>query len=480
MREGISSSSSSSSTYSPPIDERRWVEQGRRALDIRLEIDSTPTIFQVPKALKETKPEAYTPRLLGLGPYHHLRPDLHRTHTHKLNLINKFQEKVQESLPEFRFSPYHIMGPLEPYVRARYDKYLDLEGATLAYIIPVDSFFLLHFLSAYWYTTEVHSPLKLSKLWVNQSYQSMHLLDHMYRLIAFNDGSEDLFYIGKSRIVDEGVKVLTAASELGVGGDIVKPLLLAFKAIQVLENNVLANEIRTSTKNKEPEEEAVKKPTRHRIPSASQLSSLSSKKFRVDFKVMNTKGIVDVKLEEVEAGSLPPVLHLPEITFRPDAEVVLRNLVAYEASIATPESTLVLAEYVALMGDLLQAPEDVALLREKGIVKGSLDDEQIVKILAGIGKPGTEEKPEAHASEKVVRKLKEMVEEWEKKNETTWARLHRSIEKRVKDGVEVMRKPCAMALKYVLYIFLVVLVVLQLMQAYCQVYGCNKGGFKSK
>ncbi|VFQ61106.1 unnamed protein product [Cuscuta campestris] len=88
-----------------------------------------------------------------------------------------------------------------------------------------------------------------------------------------------------------------------------------------------------------------------------------------------------------------------------------------------------LAEYVALMGDMLQALKDVAL---RG--KGSLDDEPVIQILARIGKPQTGEKREVHASER------ETTEEWEKKNEMTWTKLHRSLEKRVKNGVDVMRK----------------------------------------
>nr|GMD80581.1 putative UPF0481 protein At3g02645 [Ipomoea batatas] len=38
------------------------------------------------------------------------------------------------------------MRNLEPVVRANYDKYLDLEGSTLDYIMAVDSLYLLGFL----------------------------------------------------------------------------------------------------------------------------------------------------------------------------------------------------------------------------------------------------------------------------------------------------------------------------------------------
>ncbi|RAL38508.1 hypothetical protein DM860_002486 [Cuscuta australis] len=530
MAEGIS-------FFSPSIDEGRWFGQGTRALksDHTIEVDFTPTIFQVPKWLKETKPEAYTPSLLGLGPYHHLRPELHSTHTRKLALIKKYQDRVRESSPDYLFfsEPFIIkMASLEALVRASYDKYLDIEGLTVVYSISVDSFYLLDFLGAYgprtestvleqpgrrelvedvlklenqipnfallevwnqislskpqgdtdeamlhsqlfYYFCKAHSPLRLAALRKDRRQKSGHLLAHMYYLIVNNRGFEEVeipSQAKRSKIGETGIEILKALSELGLGGALIKPLLFAFTAVEVLENSMLTKEIISN--NKEPKEQEAKRPKIHEIPAASELS----KKHKMGFMLLEKQGIKDIKLESLESI---PMLHLPEITLEQDSEVVLRNLIAYEAAIAattTPESTIELAEYIDLMGDLLQTPQDVALLREKGIVKGSLNDEQVVGIFAEIRKPQTLGKlKEECASQKVGRLLKEL----EKKNETKWTKLHRSLKKRVKEGVEVVRKPCVMALKYVLYILLVVLVVLQLMQAYCQVNGCNKGGSKS-
>ncbi|CAH9084956.1 unnamed protein product [Cuscuta epithymum] len=139
------------SAFSPSIDEGRWVSQGSRALasELILEMeDFSPTIiFQVPKSLSETNPEAYTPLLLGMGPYHHLRPDLHAADRQKLVTLNKFLAKN----PTKDFSKHFLqkMRDLGPLVRASYDRYLDLECSTLDYILAVDSFYLLGFLGLY-------------------------------------------------------------------------------------------------------------------------------------------------------------------------------------------------------------------------------------------------------------------------------------------------------------------------------------------
>ncbi|XP_019256411.1 PREDICTED: uncharacterized protein LOC109234814 [Nicotiana attenuata] len=54
-------------------------------------------------------------------------------------------------------------------------------------------------------------------------------------------------------------------------------------------------------------------------------------------------GIRDIKF--VEEGD-EHIFYLPQITLNSDSKVILRNLVAYEAATASPESALELAEYV--------------------------------------------------------------------------------------------------------------------------------------
>ncbi|CAH9103898.1 unnamed protein product [Cuscuta europaea] len=147
------------SGFSPSIDEERWVSLGSRALqsELILEIDGfSPTIFQVPKSVSETKPEAYTPLLLGMGPYHHLRPDLHAANLQKLVALNKFLGKN----PSNNFSKHILkkMRGLELLVRASYDQYVDLDCSTLDYILAVDSFYLLVILGMYGEETPTLEP----------------------------------------------------------------------------------------------------------------------------------------------------------------------------------------------------------------------------------------------------------------------------------------------------------------------------------
>ncbi|KDP37018.1 hypothetical protein JCGZ_06074 [Jatropha curcas] len=66
--------------------------------------------------------------------------------------------------------------------------------------------------------------------------------------------------------------------------------------------------------------------------------------------------------------------YLPIVSIDVNTEVVLRNLVAYEASNAS--GPLVFTRYTELMNGIIDTDEDVKLLREKGIILNRLKSDQ--------------------------------------------------------------------------------------------------------
>ena len=80
----------------PAFDEVQWVVRIRQSLEEGAaggdgdgdgDDDDTSipvSVFNVPKALRVHKPEAYTPQLIALGPYHHWRPELYEMERYKL------------------------------------------------------------------------------------------------------------------------------------------------------------------------------------------------------------------------------------------------------------------------------------------------------------------------------------------------------------------------------------------------------------
>ncbi|KAI3463440.1 hypothetical protein Pfo_020103 [Paulownia fortunei] len=145
---------SSSHPYQNPnsnpttFDEQRWIIHIRRALDEDLEQESDipVSIFNVPKTLLRSSPESYVPQQVALGPYHHWRPELYEMERYKLAAAKRSQKQLQG----LRF--HNLVDHLtkfEPKFRASYHKYLNFNGETLAWMMAVDSCFLLEFLQIF-------------------------------------------------------------------------------------------------------------------------------------------------------------------------------------------------------------------------------------------------------------------------------------------------------------------------------------------
>ncbi|KAJ8755152.1 hypothetical protein K2173_018950 [Erythroxylum novogranatense] len=78
-------------------------------------------------------------------------------------------------------------------------------------------------------------------------------------------------------------------------------------------------------------------------------------------------------------------LYLPTVSLDVNTEVVLRNLVAYEASNAS--GPLVFTRYTELMNGIIDTAEDVKLLREKGIIMNHMkSDEEVANLWNGMSK----------------------------------------------------------------------------------------------
>ncbi|PNY10581.1 hypothetical protein L195_g007163 [Trifolium pratense] len=110
------------------------------------------------------------------------------------------------------------------------------------------------------------------------------------------------------------------------------------------------------------------------IPSVTELS-----KSGVSF--VATKGDVSTIRFDVKTSTL----YLPTISLDINTEVFMRNLVAYEASIAL--GPLVFARYTELMNGIIDTEEDARILREKGVILNHLkSDQEVANLWNGMSK----------------------------------------------------------------------------------------------
>ncbi|KAL3534652.1 hypothetical protein ACH5RR_003113 [Cinchona calisaya] len=136
---------SSTSVFTSSQSQKRWRDHMKHNYTSNHSI--RPCVLQVPDNLRETKPEAYTPQHVGLGPYHHFRAQVQHMESQKraaviyyLAIVNTkdFIELVEKSPADF-----------EPIIRSCYDRYLDLDKETLSWVVIADAIFLLQFINTY-------------------------------------------------------------------------------------------------------------------------------------------------------------------------------------------------------------------------------------------------------------------------------------------------------------------------------------------
>ncbi|XP_068304108.1 putative UPF0481 protein At3g02645 [Pyrus communis] len=110
------------------------------------------------------------------------------------------------------------------------------------------------------------------------------------------------------------------------------------------------------------------------IPSVSDL-------MEAGVRFVPTKGCIS----SISFDPKTVTLYLPATSLDVNAEVILRNLVAYEASNASEQ--LVFTRYTEMMNGIIDTKEDAKLLREKGIILNRLkSDEEVANLFNGMSK----------------------------------------------------------------------------------------------
>ncbi|KAD4982259.1 hypothetical protein R6Q59_001817 [Mikania micrantha] len=410
-------------------DPHQWVIRINKIFETHLSIqtDLPNCIFQVPESLTNENRECYVPSCIGLGPIHHFHTSLYST-----------QQQLKLTTAKTVLTPYKIasdftkivvesLEQLVPEVRCCYDAYFDVDDATLAWIFALDGVFLIDVLSKasegdslecfqdvvkvenqipLIVLIEIHtaleehssghcnnsflsnllvrvcetrSPLKFSKrmsrldLDMNNRF---HLLDCMYHLIVNHNVAAKNQLLRPNFMddvdLDDVENAVQMASEICPGANVIlQPLMILLKLpwdkIMSLVKKILG------------ENPAVLEID---IPSASELSRVA----KIEF-CMTPGGIRDVEFDEETH-----TFYLPILGLKSDSEVILRNLVAYEGFMFKKGTftNLDFTQYVDLMCGIIDSVKDVRVLRDKHIIEGDLDDDEIVKLFNGISKSSLE------------------------------------------------------------------------------------------
>ncbi|KAJ7013920.1 hypothetical protein NC653_003523 [Populus alba x Populus x berolinensis] len=393
------------------FDELQWVTNTRRTIEAdHLEDDSETSIsiFNVPKALMSTDPDSYAPQQLSLGPYHFSRLELHDMDTYKFSAAKRSQDLLQSL--KFQDLVEQLMK-LESKIRACYNKYLNLNSETLAWMMAIDASFLLEFLQVY----ALRGPKMLSEV----SSGMPHFLEYSYRKSSCNAILRDIVMLENQIPLFTLRKVLEFRSlSLESADDMLYSMLMGsckelspFKTLvrlpvaRVLEHAHLLDllyhiivpkveesvnipeEVKDHTKatqeNEEPSAESqnvsssIDQPPlveEITIPSVTQLS-------KCGVRFVPSKGSIST----INFDKKTCTFYLPTVSLDVNSDVVLRNLVAYEASNAS--GPMVFTRYTELMNGIIDTEEDAKILRERGIILNHLkNDEEVANVWNGMSR----------------------------------------------------------------------------------------------
>ncbi|XP_030536553.2 putative UPF0481 protein At3g02645 [Rhodamnia argentea] len=446
---------------------REWFNHVQTDFNEELEqdIDSNVCVFQVPKSLSSSKPEAYTPQLIGLGPYHHLQPQLTEMERVKLDVVKKLNKEFHHlSFAEL----VSKLSKLDLLVRACYHKFLDMDSDMLSWIMTVDSLFLFYqvcqhgvnksFLDSSPFLEgladnsgkkladatmrrdvmmlenqipiffvqkmltvgcaslqvaerkaiveeifprmlvgfcKALSPIKATlKCQAAKALKRTHLLDLLYSMVVSREDEAEIALPADPIKTEEHKIEVHESLELRVTTDVQEVLnppqnvnYVAKSMVELVENSNLTilRKIKphvqmleglmslysklSSATDSFGEEEA---PAEEKalIPTASSLAKAGVKFSKTQF------------LHEILFDEKTHTFHLPVIKLVINSEVVIRNLVAYEAmAISGP---LVFARFMELMDGLINTVDDVKLLKNKGIITGRLKDDEVTHLFNGM------------------------------------------------------------------------------------------------
>ncbi|KAG6670926.1 hypothetical protein I3843_Q028300 [Carya illinoinensis] len=375
--------------------DHEWVIQISRAIEEGLEKDDdepVPTsIFSVPKTLMSIKPETYTPQLVALGPYHHQRLELLEMEHYKLASAMRVQKHIKEI--KFRDLVNRI-AESDCTIRASYHRLLVFDKETLAWIFAIDAAFILMDIIMLenqiplFLLKEVHhefyyyedrdevlanillgfckdlSPIKYFNIdqqhFREKCFARAHLLDLLYYMVA-PDLQLSTDCEQEKPEEDEEIGWFRKAWKL-----ILKllwyihytPLLLLsriFKSkvvtlILTIPLTIISAFSNRGSKSATAITDLISSAENIGIPSVTKLHKIG-----VKFRPAKG-GLGSTKFDKSSGSFYLPVIHLDD-----NSEVVLRNLVAYEACIA-PERRMRILRNAGIILNRLKSDVEVATL----------------------------------------------------------------------------------------------------------------------
>ncbi|KAH9674632.1 hypothetical protein KPL70_018551 [Citrus sinensis] len=371
-------------------EEAEWI------IDVHESLEPHPVeccIYRVPGPLRKVKQEAYTPKVISIGPlsyvgaissYVGLCYDMTKQKIrYKRAFVNRITPEKWQQLMNF-------IQENEKKIRNSYDTKIELDKLRLISMILYDAVFIIELFLKYY---KEESDCLLNRLCLREAISSdlrllenqlpFFVLDGLYQLAFPNHGPQNGYppFISLScvffRHCNRSDSIEVKAEEILHFTDLSRYFMTTSypeknpKQAKLQASGVQFNRIKGECFDirfeKYPEQEERFKD----LPCAAKLQASG-----VQFNRIKGDCLLDIKFEKKKWLGIPSVkvakLQIPQIDVDDCTEILMRNVMALEQCHYPSEA--VVCNYVDLMDKLIDTDEDVNLLAEAGIISNYLGD----------------------------------------------------------------------------------------------------------
>ncbi|KAI4332248.1 hypothetical protein L6164_017172 [Bauhinia variegata] len=312
-------------------------------------------IYRVSYGVHKVNPDAYTPKIISIGPLHHFDQRLQNMEKCKHAYFKQFVSRAKNKLEDL----ISAVKEEEPRLRHCYKEFLQMSPDELVKVILVDACFIVELFSTYF-----------NDEWTINDYKMLHPVESINMDLLLLDNQVPFFILEKlyNLVLASQDRNLPSFLELSIN-------YLRQYNKQNLEPNFIichfTDLLRTfHIQHPRPK----RKNYNYRdIPTASAFKEAGG-----EFKINGSDCILDLQFSE-------GCLKIPHIRVGDDTEILFRNMLALEQCHYRWDGYI--ANYVYLMDFLINTEKDVDVLVDNGIVFSWLgDNDAVAKLFNSLGK----------------------------------------------------------------------------------------------
>ncbi|RDY03292.1 UPF0481 protein, partial [Mucuna pruriens] len=351
----------------------RYYEEGGKSRDSQSEQQCSETklnkmlqnveppmqsIYRVPERIRKNKPEAYTPRIVSIGPFHRARNDDKKDHIFesmeelKQKYLKGFLNRTQVPMGDFVLS----LQILEERIRSCYAEPIKYNSDDFLKMIITDACFIIElFLQCHTYKDWEGNPL-LEKPWMLtdivgdltllENQLPFFVLEQLYRFTGMNSKFPSFLEITFNYFKKNGMGKVC-------------PIKCPQHLTDLLRTSIISS---SKFHLRGPKE---CKRIEH-LYSANQLWEAG-----LQFKVSSpNECLIDLTFSD------EGVLTMPMLNVNQDTEILFRNIMAFEHCHLL--DTAIITQYVAILGFLINTEKDVNVLIDNKIIVNRLGDTNAV------------------------------------------------------------------------------------------------------